>query len=267
MPAREIRRFSRNIIAGLLVALLAVALSRRWFSPVESVTLRQMSPFIRVIAGLVEETRGVLRSFIAVGQLSRATRIMEEENARLGALLARLESVEQENDVLRRQVDLVPRRAQRFIAADIVSRTTDGVIDGWVINKGSRDGVQTGSPVTVEDGVLVGRVLRTESLTSVVATVADASFRASVQTIGTRAEGLARGVRGIDVVLDTVPRTSELRDGDRVVTTGTDGIFPPFLYVGSVRSVTARANEIFQSARITPAVNFRSLRIVSVLLE
>lgn len=267
MPNKGMRRFSRNIAAGVLVVLLAIALSRHWFSPIESMVLRQTSPFIRALAGIAEETRGVLLSFISVSRLSRAAQVLQEENTRLSARVARLESVEQENDLLRRQLDLVPRQNRRFIAADIVSRTSDGVIDGWVINKGSRDGVQEDLPVIVDDGVLVGRVKRVESLTSVVATIADASFRATTQTIGTRAEGLTHGVRSIDVVLDTVPRTSELQVGDRVVTTGTDGLYPPFLHIGSVRSVTAMGNEIFQSAHLTPAVNLRSLRVVSVLLK
>lgn len=257
--------FVRIGIAILIVIVCITALRRGLLAYPESVLIRAVTPISRATVAVRDAVGGSLSSFLRVRRLSRTVRILEEEAGRLQALVARMEGVEKENAALREQLKLLPRAKTRLITADVTSRTTDGLTEGLVINRGARDGIQTGHPVIVSDGILVGRIQRVESESAIVALLSDSSFRAAGITSG-GAEGLVRGVRGINLVMETIPRTVPVYVGDGVVTSGSDGLFPRDLLVGTIQSVEAPENDIFQSAQLTSPITIRNLRFVSILL-
>lgn len=258
--------FARISIAILVVALCVLALRRGVLAYPESMLVRAVTPLSRVGVTIRDAVGGSISSFLRVRRLSRAVQLLEEETGRLQGLVARMESLEQENASLREQLKLLPRSKRARITVEVVSRTTDGVTEGLIINRGARDGIETGQPVIVSDGVLVGRIQHVESGSAVVALLTDSSFRAAAVT-STGVEGLVRGVRGIDLVMETIPRTVPVHVGDRIVTSGSDGLFPRDLLIGSVQSVHAPENDIFQSAQLTSPTTVRNLRFVSVLLS
>ena len=260
-----LRRGVRWLPGVLLIALLVLLLRSGVTAGVQSLLVRALAPVTVTVASVSESLLGSVRSFFRIGTLSRAVRILEEENARLQSSVARLQSLEEENAHLREQLQLLPRTRYTLVSADVVGRSTDGVSEVLIINRGTKDGIDSGMPVIVSDGIVVGRVHAAHTQTAFIALLTDPSFRIGGETLGTHAEGLVHGVRGIEIVMDTIPRTSTVRVGDRVVTTGTDGVFPPHLLVGTVRSVNAPGNEIFQSVRIAPAVSPRQFRVVSVI--
>lgn len=261
------RKFSLRWVLVLLCGVgIFLAVRQGIYGAPESIMVRFSTPIVRVARGVGETVTQSVNSFLRVRRLSRAVRLLEEENARLQASVARLESLEQENTVLREQLKLLPRAQRRMISADVASRTTDGVSDGLVINRGSQDGIEAGQPVIVSDGVLVGRVHAVQPGSAIIALLTDPSVRLGGIVRRSGAEGLVHGVRGIDLSFDTVPRTDSLVVDDRVVTSGTDGAFPPDLLVGTIQSIEAPENEIFQSAHLTLSINPRTVRVVSILL-
>jgi len=153
------------------------------------------------------------------------------------------------------------------VNADVVGHSTDGGKDALIINRGSRDGIKEGMPVIMSSGVVVGKIARADGLIATVMLISDADFKLAAIVNGTKAPGLVRGTKGLDVSLEQVPREEKIKIGESVVTTGVDGIFPADLLVGKIRSVDAPENEIFQSAKVTPVIDIREARIVSVIIE
>lgn len=250
----------------MCVLVLVTVLRRGWLRPLDSALLRGMGPLVQRVTTFVQESGGVVLSFARLGKLGRTVRVLEEENARLQSLLARNEGVEEENARLRAELRLLPRTRFHLLTAEVISRSTDGVLDAFVINRGTHNGVTVGRPVIVSDGIVVGVVRAADALTSIVVLLTDPSVRLTAETQGTYAEGLVHGSRGLDIIMDTIPRTATIALGDRVVTTGTDGQFPPNLLVGTIRSVNAASTEIFQAAQVAPLTDLRRLRVVSVIL-
>jgi rod shape-determining protein MreC len=81
----------------------------------------------------------------------------------------------------------------------------------------------------------------------------------------TRVRGTAIGAGGGQTLtLDNVLYADDVVDGDVVITSGTDGLFPKGLVIGQVEKVTREANAMFLKARIVPAVDLR--RVEEVLL-
>jgi rod shape-determining protein MreC len=64
--------------------------------------------------------------------------------------------------------------------------------------------------------------------------------------------------------LDYIPNTADVKQGDRVVTSGTDGIYPKGLVVGEIQSVQRESGEF--RIKVRPAVDFATLEAVLVVL-
>lgn len=259
------RRFNPRI--GLIVLSLVLLLSfqsgwRGWVwgfgqGIVNQVALR--------LGRLGEVVGGRVFSLVRVSALSERLRELETEVARLEGNRARLESVEQENAELRSALRLLPFDRFTLVSADVVGPATDDVTSALRINRGTADGVVEGDPVIAADGVVVGRVAIAHARSATIDLVTGGRVRVTVRTLGTGAEGIVRGVRGLDVIVESVLRTKELRPQDRLVTTGTDGIFPPHLLVGTITSVAAPENAIYQNGSVETPFDLHRLRIVAVI--
>ena len=76
---------------------------------------------------------------------------------------------------------------------------------------------------------------------------------------------MVRGHRHDRLRLDHVPGTADIKVGDRVVTSGIEGIYPKGFVIGQIESIERRAGE-FSAVIIRPAVDFSALEAVLVVL-
>jgi len=133
------------------------------------------------------------------------------------------------------------------------------------INKGSSANILRFQPTINEHGVL-GIVLNTTPLTSQVQLLTDRNSAAAVITDNSRIMGVIRG-RGNDALeLLYVDRRSNIQLGEKVLTSGLDGIFPPDLLIGEISKIEIK-NELFLEVTVTPAVDFRQLETMLIILK
>jgi rod shape-determining protein MreC len=254
------------VLAGILVVVI-FALSKGVLSPIQSGSMRVASPFVLRAAGIFGGVKETFASFLRVSSLSRQVRLLENDNRLYQAKIARLEGAEGENELLREQLKLLPRDKFKLLTTDVIGHSVDGAREGLIINRGTADGLREGLPVIVNDGIVVGSIVKADIATSVVMLISDTNFRLAANVQGTKAQGLIQGDKGLDIFLEQVPRSEKINVGDKVVTAGVDGLFPANLLVGTIRTVSAPENEIFQSAKISPAVDVRQAQILSVIMS
>ena len=82
-----------------------------------------------------------------------------------------------------------------------------------------------------------------------------------------RARGIVAGVVDDGLILKYIDRSQDIRDGDTVVTSGLDGIFPRGLLVGTIKSVRRGGPGLFLNVSIAPAVDFKGLEQVLVVTQ
>lgn len=256
-------------IIGILVLVIALmfVFNKGWITPIKSLSLRLVSTPVSKVVYVVKGVGETFVSFLRIGSLSRSVRILENKNAQLEARVVELNKVKEENDLLREQIKLLPRTKYNLLMSDVIGHTTDSVGEVLIINRGSNDGIKEGMPVIMNEGVVVGKISNVEKYSSQVMLITDTSFRLAASVQGSGAQGLVKGEKGIDVSLEEVPRNQEIKIGNKVATTGVDGLFPSGLFVGTIRSVNAPGNEIFQSAKITLPVDIRKARVVGIILN
>ncbi len=201
-------------------------------------------------------------------------RSVRAENARLRAELerARMESVraadaERERELLTRLANLDFAEDLRDIPARVVDNAPSNFQRTVTLDRGAEAGVTVGMPVVTDAG-LVGRVVEVTANRSTVLLVTDRSSRVGVRLatsrdIGALAGGGARSLMALDLInIDTA-----VSEGEAVLTSGLDqGILPPQIPVGRVRSARVPEGALTQEVLVEPFVDFGRLELVRILV-
>jgi rod shape-determining protein MreC len=178
-------------------------------------------------------------------KLSKATQILDiydenerlrEENRRLLAWKEAALQLEHQNARLEALLNVQLDPAIEYITGRVVTDTGGPFVQMFMINIGSRDGVVDGQAVIDEDG-LVGRVLGAGHSASRVLLLSDLNSRVPVLVEPSNYRAVLVGDNEAQPKLEFLPRTAQVRVGDRVVTSGHGGQLPPGLPVGIVSEV------------------------------
>ena len=174
-----------------------------------------------------------------------------------------LRDVENENTVLREQLNLLPRDHYNLEACFVISQDPNGMGNWLGIDKGSNDGIRVGDSVIVSKGVLVGRVQEVNAETAKVLLLTNPESTVNVATLKNGTKGVAKGEYGLGITFDMILQTDAINVGDEVITSGGD--IPRGLYVGTVQEVHSSEDYLFQQAVINSPVQASKLQILFVV--
>ena len=134
-----------------------------------------------------------------------------------------------------KQLEKVADPARSLIAtARIVSATSGSVVRSAMIAAGRREGVGPGLPVIGAQG-LIGRTIEAGTVSARVLLLNDPASRIPVIIVRTGQAALVVGTNRPALELhDKVGADLPLLAGDRLVTSGDGGIFPPGIPVGTI---------------------------------
>jgi rod shape-determining protein MreC len=168
---------------------------------------------------------------------------LREENARLKAEYARLlqwqtvaRRLDQENQGLRELLKLVPDPKARFLTARVVGGSGGAFVRSMLVAAGSRDGVRKNQAVITGEG-LIGRVSEVGERASRVLLLSDINSHIPVFVERTRERAVLYGDNSSRMELHYLPPDVAATIGDRIVTSGHGGTFPPGLPVGVITAV------------------------------
>jgi len=169
---------------------------------------------------------------------------LRAENARLRDERERLlqwqtvgRKLESENQALRGLLNFIPRDPKAYISARVIADSGGAFAHSLVLNAGSRDDVRRGEAVVTGDG-LVGRVVGVGARSSRILLLTDLNSRIPVITQQSRIRAILAGNNSSRPVLNHLPPGVSVVPGERIVTSGHGGAFPPGLPVGVVVSVS-----------------------------
>lgn len=219
---------------------------------------------IQGLVGLVLEPVTSTLQIGSQGKLARENEELQKKVNELTAEVARREEAARINDALRSQLNFAQSNNYKLTEASIISQDPTNYKQFLTIDRGSSSGIQKGM-VAVTQGLLVGRVTETTPSTAKVYLITDYNSAVPVIDQQTRASGLVRGERGFGLVLEMVPQTEQLKSGDSIITSGFGGDYPKGLVVGTIGDVNQRPSDVYQSAEIRPAVDFRKLESVFII--
>ncbi len=152
----------------------------------------------------------------------------------------------------------------RYLAAEIIATETSGLLQGIIINRGSRDGVTVGMPVVTELG-LVGRIVDVKANAAQVLLVTDVNSAVSSRLQSTRAQGSVRGGFGGGLRMTLIPLDAVIQLNDIALTSGLGGNIPADMVIGQVSSIRQFEFELFQEAEVSSLIDFDALEFVLII--
>lgn len=190
---------------------------------------------------------------------------LREQMAQLALRNQQLESRAREQERLERLLNFreaYPGAA--MLAAEVIGANADASSRTLYINRGQRDGLARDMGVITPNGV-VGKILEVFPGTAQVLLITDKESGVGAMLASSRTQGVAKGLGTAQLRMDYVPNDEKMSNGEAVVTSGDDQIFPKDLPIGTVAS--ANAGNPFKVIYIQPAVRLDRLEEVFVLLS
>jgi rod shape-determining protein MreC len=210
---------------------------------------------------LSDSVKGTLRRYTLREEELRALR-REVRNLRMRE--KSLEEIALENRRLRELLSLKEQTLNYVATARVIARGADRWSETFVIDEGSKDGVEKDMAVITAEGLL-GKVLRADSSYSTVLLLEDTLFSAAVRLGEGRTEAVISGRGPGRCILKYISSDTEVKEGETVVTSGLDALFPPGIEVGFVSKVSTNENESFHAVDVTPFVDTRKVEEVIIV--
>ncbi len=253
----------KRLLLGVLVfVLLAIFLVWRIDSPrverFRAQIVDTVVPSFDWAMTPVTATVALVRDFQSYQRLAEQNRELRRELQQMKAWKEAALQLEQENARLLdlNNVRLDPRLT--FITGVVLADSGSPFRQSVLLNIGSRDGLVDGWAAM--DGIgLVGRVSGTGANTSRVILLTDSSSRIPVIVQPSGQRGLVVGDNSPAPHIDFLENREQVRPGDRVISSGDGGVFPPGLLVGQV------ATDPGGRLRVRLAADYERLEFLRVL--
>jgi rod shape-determining protein MreC len=155
----------------------------------------------------------------------------------------------------------------RRVNAMVIGRDSDNWFRTALIDRGSLHGVERDQPVVTTEG-LVGRVVSVSPISSRVLLITDERHGAGAvvaQTAESRLVGVLKGKNQWLCEMKVVTEGGKLENGEQVITSGQDQLYPRGLLIGRVKNLTG-SGVIPASIDVEPAAGLQKLETVAVLL-
>jgi len=182
---------------------------------------------------------------------------LREENARLLQWQTAARRLDQENAVLRAQLAARSEPRPILLTARVIGDSAGPFVRTVLLNAGRRDGVEKGQAATAGLG-LVGRVVEVGERSSRLMLITDMNARVPVMLESSQLKGLLSGDNSLQPQLIFLS-PGEVKAGERVVTSGHDGLTPPGIPVGTV----VRQGDA--PPKVVPLVDWNRLEYVQVV--
>lgn len=260
VPGRAFaHRFAYAILACAAIALMIVSQAEpRLVETLRVGVADALSPVFGFFSQPAETIAAGVGEFEGILAVHERNERLESDNARLRKWQAVAEQLGHENDVFRRLLKVVPDQRARFVTARVIADSGGPFIHMVLVNAGASHGARRGQAVVNHDG-LVGRVLEVGDHTARILLLTDLNSRIPVVLEESRDRTILRGDNSPHPYLAFLATDARVKPGDRIVTSGEGGMFPPALDVGIVSSVDK------DRATVQPFVVFERLDHVTIL--
>lgn len=238
-------------------------------SAVDRAILRVSAPIEYAAATLARGISDVFADYIYLVDVKSDNERLQYENARLKEDVHRLESLQTENQDLRRLLGLHQQMPEETVSALVVGKDFNEFfrVTRVVLDRGSRE-VKPHMPVISPDGV-VGSVLHVTGDSVDVQLAVDPAFGVDVEDERTKARGFVRGTGDLTrhwCKVEMVDSRDTVEVGDLLVTSGKGKWFPKGKPVARVTKVVKREIGRDQEVEAQPTVDFTRLDSVLIVI-
>ena len=254
------------VLAGAVVLhliLISAQVSTTAGIPViQVVTFGSFAELQRGTMKSVDSVRSLWTGYVALRDAQAENESLKRELQTLQVQLQQERAEAQRTDRFRQLLELRERSGLKTVASEVIAGPATLEFRDMTIDKGSSDGIARDMAIISPAGV-VGRVILTSPRASRVQMLIDRNAAAGAMIERTRAQGIVVG-QGEVLRMEYVPGTADVKQGDLIVTSGIDKIYPKGFVIGTV-DVVSRGSGTYHDITVRPAVDFSRLEEVLVV--
>ncbi len=248
-----------------IVILSVVGRSRLTVSGPDRFAVSMVAPFQEVLTHSLRFVRDIWRSYFALVSAAKENTTLHLKLREAEAWNHKCLEVEKSNARLRHLLNFKPSRPQQVLPAEVIGIDPSAWSKTIIIDKGSADGVKKGFSVVVPEGI-VGQIISVARHYSKVLMIIDPNSAVDAMLQRNRARGIVKGADDGTCLFDYALRKHEILEGDTVISSGLDGVFPKGLQLGRVTRIVKNDAGIFQTVTVTPFVDFEKIEEVLVVI-
>lgn len=234
----------------------------------ERVVFSVFSPINSGVVSVFQGIGNIWKNYFGLHKVQKDNQRLQEEMFRLNQENSLLRSILRIYRTEKEMLDLLLEFEGSILPARVVGMDASNVWKSLVINKGSLDGVKKDMVVLDKKGHLVGRVVDPVSFKqSRVQMITDNQSGVYVVPEEKNVPGIINGIGNGQCRLEYILATdTSIVEGDKLITTGFDGIYIPGVLVGYVVSVVENSS-LFKEIIVVPAFKLQDLDLLAIIKE
>lgn len=221
-------------------------------------------PLLRIIGKPAEFARYFFNNYIGLIHTKKENIDLQVKLDKLQLENHKIPALEQENKRLQTILNLMKQHPKTMIAARVVGEDVKNWFKCIILDKGKSHGIIVKMPVITPRG-LVGQVVETDRWVTKVMVINDTNSSVDVYVEGRNTRGILEGTGQTLLKLKYMRKNDEIEIGDKLITSGKDGIYPKGLATGIVTTINRNKPGIFSDIDVMPFNNFNRLEEVLVL--
>jgi rod shape-determining protein MreC len=219
---------------------------------------------IRLFGRLFSSFEQYFKDYIWLKNLRGENESLKREIAELQSRVTSYQEAYVENQRLRRLLDFKTSTMAETIPAQVIVHDLTGWFQTLMVDKGFRDGIASDMPVVNDEGV-IGRVLDVSDRYSRVLLITDQGSAVDAIDQRNRVRGILCGKDANGCLLKYIRGNLDIKEGDLVITSGKDGIYPKGLRLGVVHAIYKDPVDLFQKIDVKPLVRLSALEEVLII--
>jgi rod shape-determining protein MreC len=247
--------FTRMVFfCALSVIFMAVDARLNYLSQVRQAFIAALHPFEVAANAPSDWARDVKNYFSAHNQLVQENYQLKQQAFERQLMLQRLNTIQSENTHLRSLLNGDIPIQPKAILGEISHMGRDPFTKVVVINRGSQHNIKAGLAVVDAKGV-VGQVTRVYPFTAEVTLITDKELSIPIQIERNQLRAIAFGEGNNTLDIPYLPTNVDIKVGDKLVTSGIDGIYPAGLAVAVVTKILQNPESPFAKIISTPVAD------------
>jgi rod shape-determining protein MreC len=224
------------LLVASIVAILLGKTDQPIFEPLRVAAVNAAAPMLAALSQPLTAAQRAIGQVKALVDIYGENQRLRDDNEKLLQWQQAAQRLAAENTALRGLLKVVPEPAVSYVTARVIAYSGGAYVRSVLVDAGSDDGVARGQAATTGDG-LVGRVSEVGPQAARVLLVTDLNSRVPVVIENAHARAVLAGDNSPRPALLYLEPQVRLKPGDRIVTSGDGGLFPPGLPVGVVAAV------------------------------
>jgi rod shape-determining protein MreC len=240
------------LVLSILLISVSVRSPRRE-DPIAQAVLDALAPLQGGVTLVRTTVDHVWNGYVWLVKVSRENRRLQDRVAVIEQQATRLEELRQGNERLEALLQFRSELQGEVYGARVIGR--DPLLGSRTItvDRGQRDGVRKAMAVLAPQGV-VGQVIEVSHMAARALVLTDHNSGIDAMVQRTRARGIVQGDMENGCRMKYLRRGEDVKVGDRVITSGMDGIFPKGILIGEVKEVSRGQRGLLQMATVEPSV-------------